>query len=167
MKDLLIYIFGGIAFLSATFLLFTRNVLYSAFGLVIVLVSLAGIFVVLGAEFVAVAQLMIYVGGIVVLLLFAIMLTKATAQGKLISQRGRFISSILLGAGLYAFLAYLVYQIPQATPATLDEPVTMLGKGLLTDFLIPLEVIAILLLAVLVGALTIARNYYKHKPRRT
>ncbi len=167
MNDLLIYIFGGIAFLSATFLLFTRNVLYSAFGLVIVLISLAGIFVVFGAEFVAVAQLMIYVGGIVVLLLFAIMLTKTTSEGKLISNRGRVISSMLLGAALYAFLAFLVHRIPQNMPSNPDEPIVLLGKGLLTDFLIPLEIIAILLLAVLIGALTIARNYYKHKPRRT
>ena len=59
MSDLLIYIFGSIAFLSTTFLLFTRNVLYSAFGLVMVLVSIAGIVVVLGTEFLAVDQLMI------------------------------------------------------------------------------------------------------------
>ena len=165
MSDLLIYIFGSIAFLSTTFLLFTRNVLYSAFGLVMVLVSIAGIFVVLGAEFVAVAQLMIYVGGIVVLLLFAIMLTRATTEGKLISVRGRFIPSLLLGAGVFAFLAHLIYRTPQPVRPVVDEPVSALGRGLLTDFLIPLEVIAILLLAVLVGALTIARGYYKHNPR--
>ena len=69
------YSFAGLTLLSALFILFTRNILYAAFALMLTFLGVAGIFIFLGAEFVAITQVLVYVGGIVILIVFGVMLT--------------------------------------------------------------------------------------------
>lgn len=164
MNEILLYIFSGLAFLASTFMIFTRNVLYAALGLVMVLVSVAGIFVLLGAEFVGVAQIMVYVGGIIVLILFAIMFTSMGKDRKLTSKIGQVFPALILAIAVFLTLGMQLYSLAPQTPSThLEEPVKELGVVMLTDFLVPLELVAVLLLVVLIGSLTIAQDYFKRK----
>jgi NADH-quinone oxidoreductase subunit J len=168
MTEILLYIFCGFAFLAASFMLFTRNILYSALALAVVLISVAGLFVLMQSEFVGVAQIMIYAGGIIVLILFAIMLTTGKRGERPLSQKKRVFPALILGAALFSMLALQVYHLPVDIPGpSSSEPIKSLGITMLTDFLIPLELIAVLLLVVLIGALTIARNYFKRNPGKS
>ncbi len=73
--DIIFYIFAAITILSALFVVTTRNIVHSAFYLLFTFFGIAGIYVLLGADFIAISQILIYVGGILILLLFGVMLT--------------------------------------------------------------------------------------------
>ncbi len=155
--EIIFYLFALVTCLSAAFILFTNNVLYAAFALVLALLGVAVMFIFAQAEFLAVAQIMVYVGGIVVLIIFGIMLT-----GKISALRAKAGSSNKLLALIIttAVLVALFSVIGQLTFVSLPNPSTsnlkILGIGIMSDYLLPFELIAILLLAALIGAAIIA-----------
>ena len=148
-------------------ILFTRNIMYAVFGLVVSLISVAGLSVLFAAEFVAVSQLMIYIGGVIVLLLFAVMLTQRI-KGKVL-QTGimhRFIAP-LAAVVFFSLLAPLLAAFPMRSLNDVPtDPVRALGFRMLTEYLVPVELVAVLLLAVLIGAASIAGRYYTMKGGR-
>ncbi len=167
MNEVLLYIFMGISAGAATFMLFTRNIMYAVVGLIMLLMSLAGIYVLQGAEFVAVSQLMIYIGGVIVLLLFAVMLTQRI-QGKVlqtgITQR---LIGPLIAAAMFSLLVPLLSEFGGGEFGQLPaDPIQALGIRLLTNFLVPMEIVALLLLVVLVGAASVAGHFYITKGGR-
>jgi len=137
-----------------------RNMVRAAVALIFSFCGIAALFVLLEAEFLAAVQVLIYVGGITILLLFAIMLT-----GRIGARTTRVINDqvvpgavaaggLLLGL-LYAFLRGLGRP---AGPPALPETAPALGRALLTTHLLPFEVVSVLLLAALVGAIVLARK---------
>ncbi|MDB5262242.1 MAG: NADH-ubiquinone/plastoquinone oxidoreductase chain 6 [Adhaeribacter sp.] len=159
---LLFYVFGLMAVGAAAFMVATKNVLYAAFGLLITLLSLAAIFILLFADFVAVAQLMIYVGGVVVLILFGVMLSNQV-QGKAVQSEsvnrwsGSLVVLTLFGGLAYLILSanYLVPAAPLASAGDLPETKTSIitiGIRLITNFALPFEVASLILLIALMGA---------------
>ncbi|MGB0523553.1 MAG: NADH-quinone oxidoreductase subunit J [Flammeovirgaceae bacterium] len=153
------YFFGGTALLAAIFILINRNVLYNAFFLLLSFLSIAAIYVFAGADFIAVTQIMVYVGGILVLLIFGVMFTNRQKQqaGVAVEHKNQLLG-LLLGMGLFIFLAYGIKQTTfENTPLqTAQTKIPELGVGLMTTYLIPFELAAILLLAALIGAALIA-----------
>jgi NADH-quinone oxidoreductase subunit J len=162
----LFWISGSLAIftaLAAIGILLTKNILYAALCLLLALLGIAGLFAVAGADFLAVSQIVIYIGGILVLLLFGIMLTiRASGQTAPQTQSRQGLWGGLLGAGLLGILTKFILEtghqykgqiqgqgITHSTGATL-------GINLMTDYLLPFEVIAILLLIALIGASLIA-----------
>ena len=147
---------------SALFIMFTRNILYAALALMITFLSMAVIFIFLGAEFVAITQILVYVGGILILLVFGIMLTNKTGSTKVISLTYNKILGFLAASALFVIL---FKGITLANFASLDwnkdseaiEPsIKALGKTLMTDYVLAFEVIGLLLLLALIGAVRIA-----------
>ena len=155
------YLFAGILVLSALMVITARNPVHSVLFLILAFFNAAGLFILLGAEFVAITQVLVYIGAIVVLFLFGIMLTKAPMEGEERPSR----DSWLLGAasGL-VFLGLLVYALidgfgRQKIPYDLEPTSTgALSDAIFGGFLFPFEVISLLLLAALVGAIVIARR---------
>lgn len=142
--------------------LFT-NIVYSAFLLGGVFISMAGIYLLLNADFVAAAQVLIYVGSINVLILFAIMLVNKREDYKTIP--GRWIRNIATGlvcGGLFVLLGTMVMMTPwsiSTESAVLSEgSVVEIGKHFFSDYLLPFELASILLLMAMVGAIIIARR---------
>jgi len=168
MSELLIWLFSLLAMSSAILLVFTKSILYGAYSLVISLLSLAALYVLLQAEFVGITQLMIYVGGIIILLLFAIMLThKLKGKTLLTAHYNRFAGIILffISVGSFTWMAMLWSD----TTLSAREPVEIMretGIYLMTTYLLPMEFVAILLLLVLIGAITIAGQRFRKEPRR-
>lgn len=159
MVDFLLWTFAIVAAFSAVLLLLTRSVLNGAYLLVVCLLSLAALYVLLGAEFVGVTQLMIYVGGVIVLLLFGIMLTQKQ-QGKpmLTSHYNRFYA-LLAAVAIFTSLTYVITGLAiheSSTSPVLENLLKETGIQLMTTYLLPMELIAMLLLVVLIGASTIA-----------
>src|SRR5687768_14877884 len=156
------YIFGFIAVAAAAFMLYTRNVLYAAFGLLITLLSVAAIFVLLFADFLAVSQIMIYVGGVLVLILFGVMLSNRVQDRALESETMNRYSGGLVAALLFAGLTYLILtnEAPMPGPTlaasgdagSAKSSITAIGIRLITNFALPFEVTSFILLIALIGA---------------
>lgn len=172
LASVVFYIFAALAIVSGIFILFTKNVLYAGFSLLCALTAVAAIYVFAGADFLAVAQIMIYVGGIMVLILFGVMLTNRMEGQSYIHSGNRnvFISS-LTGVILFAVLVTGIQkakfsELPwiQTFLKTAKPEGTTIGKigtHLLTDYVLPFEVAGLLLMVALMGAAFIASRAEK------
>lgn len=140
------------------------NIVYSAFLLAGVFVSISGIYILLNADFVSAAQILIYVGAVNVLILFAIMLVNKREEFAPVPRRWiRKGAASLVSLGLFFLLGAMVWQTAwpgsnRVTP-TVDTIVTI-GKHFFTDFLLPFELASVLLLMALIGAVVLARREY-------
>jgi NAD(P)H-quinone oxidoreductase subunit 6 len=143
-----------------------ENIVYSAFLLGGVFISIAGLYILLNADFVAAAQVLIYVGAVNVLILFAIMLVNKREDFAKVPRRWiRKGAAVLVSLGLFALLATMVVQTawqeaPVTGSAVPESSVVLLGEHLFSDFLLPFELASLLLLMALVGAVVLARREY-------
>lgn len=156
--------FGIIAVMmlfSAVRLVTTSNVVHAAVYLVLVLAGAASLFILLGAEFLAITQVLVYIGAIVVLFLFGIMLTKAPMSGEEKLSRDNWAVGLLTGLALLGLLGYSLIDSfgRDKIPSTLEPTETSLvADSIFGTYLLPFEVISVLLLAALIGAIVIARR---------
>jgi NADH-quinone oxidoreductase subunit J len=154
--------------LSAIRMVTTKNVVHAALYLMVVLGSVAANYILLAAEFVAVVQLLVYIGAIVVLFLFGVMLTRAKLghEGELDNdQRGiaAVTALFLLGILTYALVdAFGDDKVPELHRTHEQLNVTRgtgaVGNAIFSTYLVPFEVVSVLLLAALVGAIVLARK---------
>lgn len=161
--DLVFYALAAMTLVGAAGVALSRNILYSAIGLLLGLLGAGSLYVYLAADFVAVTQLLVYIGGVLVLVLFAVMLTSHIRDINVSN------TSVGVPAGAVLFLAtaavvvYIAVQTPwavQAAPVAAST-VAPLGNAFLTRWLLPFEVASLVLLATLVGAIVIARKELK------
>lgn len=167
-KQIIFFVFAAITVGGALYLLFTKNVLYAAFSLLLTLLGVSGLYVFAGADFLAVSQIMIYVGGILVLMIFGIMLTHNKNTQRQTNQPNTILVSHhnVFWAVLVAVLLFLGYLkiILEANFNIIDKQthtgttVKQIGINLMTDYVFAFEVVGILLLAALVGAAFIAKR---------
>ncbi len=210
MFDLIFYIFGLITVLGAIVTAMHRNIVYAAFGLLFTFTGVAGLYVMANADFLAVTQLLVYVGGILILLIFGVMLTNRIATANITMNSGSKAMAGVLSLGLLVifFAAYFgpgsdhevkmtggktktvsswishndnPWQTsPWGGDATSDSgriaktkfgapsekktnegssgTSAEIGKLFLTDYLLPFEVVSVLILVALMGATMIARR---------
>jgi NAD(P)H-quinone oxidoreductase subunit 6 len=138
------------------------NIVYSAFLLGGVFLSISGIYILLNADFVAAAQVLVYVGAVSVLILFAIMLVNKREDFSTIPGRWlRNLSTALVCTGIFALLSTMVlitpWQINETGPFVENTLVTI-GKHFFSDYLLPFELASVLLLMAMVGAIILARR---------
>ncbi len=158
--DLTFYVFAIGAVVSAGMMVFSRNLIYCAVGLLFSLASVAGIYVLLGADFLAATQLMVYVGGILALLLFGIMLSVKFTGVELRTGTLQMLPGLIIVAGLFLLLVRMIYRAEWAmqSPGDMLPTTATIGKRIMTDLLIPFEIASILLLIALIGAAYMARR---------
>ncbi len=154
------YLFALVTLVSAFIAVFYWNILRSVFALLFTLFGVAGLYLYLHADFLAATQVLIYVGGVLVLLLFGIMLTQTVVEVDIRTGRIQFVPALLAMAIMMAFLLFVVFAMPwnNQGPANFQETTSIIGRLLMTRWLLPFEVSSILLLAALVGAVSIART---------
>jgi NADH-quinone oxidoreductase subunit J len=145
---------------SAAMVAFSRNIIYSAFSLLGTFAGVAGLYVFLGADFVAAVQVLIYVGGILIILLFAVMLTHRITDVQITNRAVGSIPALVL-VGVLLFL--LVQAVRETSWAKAREiayaPTTArIGDLFLESYLLPFELASIVLLIALIGAATISRK---------
>ncbi|MBD2296258.1 NADH-quinone oxidoreductase subunit J [Anabaena sphaerica FACHB-251] len=140
------------------------NIVYSAFLLGGVFISMAGLYLLLNGDFVASAQILIYVGAINVLILFAIMLVNKRQDFSPLPSAGvRKIITGVVSIGLFALLSTMVLATPWAyssAPVAGQNSIVLIGEHFFTDFLLPFELASVLLLMAMVGAIILARREY-------
>jgi NADH-quinone oxidoreductase subunit J len=137
-----------------------RNILHSAFYLILAFVGVASVYVLLEAPFIAVVQILVYIGAIAILIIFAIMLTRRLMSKDMLQRNAQWVWSALGAAGLFIALGWIVYNVnwPVVDQAVPDDAITVLGQELLTKYVVPFEIASLLLVAALVGAILIGRE---------
>jgi NADH-quinone oxidoreductase subunit J len=138
-----------------------RNVVHAALYLVIALASVAGVYLILGAEFTAWVQIIIYVGAIVILFLFGLMLTKAPIGRDLLDNHHRLIAAVVGVAMLIGLVSLIQHAFPigQAQHVQTFQATTgIIGEAIFHNYVLPFEAISFLLLAALIGAIVLARK---------
>jgi len=154
-------VFAVVGGLSAIAVVTARNVVHAALYLVVSLLSVAGVYLLLGAEFVAWVQILIYVGAIVILFLFGLMLTKAPIGRDTLDNQQRGIGA-LVGVGVFAGLVFLIQEAFPVQDAVAFETVQgstdVIGEAIFRNYVLPFEAVSFLLLAALIGAIVLARK---------
>jgi NADH-quinone oxidoreductase subunit J len=147
--------------ISAIAVVTARNVVHAALYLVVALLSVGGVYLVLGAEFTAWVQIIIYVGAIVILFLFGLMLTRAPIGRDLLDNHQRPVAAVV-GFGVFVGLASLIqgaYPLGGAGhPPSYQATTGIIGNAIFRGYVLPFEAISFLLLAALIGAIVLARR---------
>lgn len=158
--DFIFYLFSVIIVVSAFIVVAARNIIYSAFSLLFTFFGVAGIYVLLNADFIAVVQVIIYVGGILVLIIFGVMLTNKITNVEIKTESIHIIPATivtgLIGGTLVAVLTKTTWRVSE--PVNVDKSVIEIGRYLVTHYMILFELAGIILLVALIGAVMIARK---------
>ena len=160
MAEFVFWFIAALTIMSAAFVVLNNQLIYSAVALLFTLFGVAGLYVFLWADFIAGIQILVYVGGILVLVIFGIMLTNKIRSVR-ISHK-----SVQQGVGgvvtlwLFIFLVFAMAKAPWALSDSVEPIGTVreIGILLLTDFLLPFEIISLLLLGALIGAAVLSRG---------
>lgn len=167
LTEVVFYAFAALTIAGALGIVFTRNILYATFSLLLTFLGVAALYVLAGADLLAVVQIMIYVGGVLVLMIFGIMLTSKTTDKYLPSPTHNRIAGTLAGLALFGLFITAILKanvwaltwINKSQPDTqtvMESTVAGIGINLMTDFVLPFEVAGILLMVALLGAAYIA-----------
>ncbi len=163
--DFAFALFASIAVLGGFLVVFLPNILHAAFSLIISFFGIAGLYALLSADFVALIPVLLYIGGVVILIVFAVMLSDRTdvAPGqKKGTQWTKRVAALSVGALVLGVLctAVITTEWRESAAQLVDQQTTIysLGNLLLTDYLLPFEIASILLLGALIGAIVIARQ---------
>ncbi len=159
--NIFFYIIAAVAIVAALRMVTTNNVVHASLYLLVVLSAVAATYVILGAEFAAATQILVYLGAIMVLLLFGVMLTRAKIGAETDLDHDQKWIGALVAASLGAVMGYSLWegfgdvrmpadQVPQRTEAVADE--------IFSTYIVPFEALSVLLLAALIGAVVVARR---------
>ena len=159
-EPLFLGLFSLVAVLPIVYILITKNIIRAVFALSASFLGLAGIYVMLGAEFMAVVQILIYIGGILVLIVFGLMLTKTTLNEGFITTHRSPVLGALISAVLFILLISWVREIENGkhTLVITGDPIRKIGVAYLTEYIVSFELVAFLLLVALVGASYLAKK---------
>ncbi len=147
--------------MSATWVVISPNLVHSALSLLITLFGIAGLYVFLYADFLAATQVVIYVGGILVLIIFGVMLTNKIDKPVIESDSSNKIIGVLISGFIFSILSIIIIQTDWPILANNTQgpsTVELIGKLILGKYLLPFELISILLLSALIGAALLARK---------
>jgi NADH-quinone oxidoreductase subunit J len=161
--DIVFYFFALIIVASAAIVVLSKNIMYSAFSLLFTFFGVAGLYVLLNADFIAVTQIMVYIGGILVLIIFGVMLTtkvsgieiKSGITGKAQMAIGGLATLVVLGILISIINGTNWFK---AAGLPIDNSVENIGVALLTNYLLAFEAASVLLLIAIIGATLIARR---------
>jgi NADH-quinone oxidoreductase subunit J len=153
-------IFSIITLGAALAVVTSKNLFHSALFLVLSFVGVAGLYILLEAGFLAAVQILVYVGAISILIIFAIMLTRRLMAKDLVQRNAQWGISGLVALLLFALLYFVLLRVnwPVVEAAVSRESISILGQELMSTYALPFEVASVLLLVALVGSIIIARE---------
>lgn len=162
-STILFYLFAGIAIGCAVSMVYHKNPLYSAISLVGVFIALSCIYVTLAAPFIAIVQILIYAGAIMVLVVFVIMLLNLDDKHRLNRLRHLYPIGGALGAILFAQTLFVFYAVRKAPQIEIEAGETVgktlsIGQGMYTEYLLPVEIVGVMLLMAIIGGVVLSRR---------
>jgi NADH:ubiquinone oxidoreductase subunit 6 (subunit J) len=157
------YIIALAMIIGAVMVVTLRNVFHCALALALVAVGAAGLYLMLDAEFLAVVQILVYVGAVITLIAFVIMLTQRATGVKMKQSNEQKFLSLFVSCSILYLLVTKLPTVPWKTETTNGKlaDVETIGNALLTTYLLPFEVISVVLLVALIGAIVLARREHK------
>ncbi len=161
--DLIFYVLAALTVIPAFWVVMSKNLVHSGFALLFTLVGISGLYGWLGADFIAVTQLMVYVGGVLVLVLFTVMMTRVPGDDGEKLSLGRIIPAGVFALGtmalLYKVISGSTWNTTGMSPA---EPTTAeMGVNFMTNYIFPFEYVSLVLLSAMIGAALLIREKVK------
>ena len=158
--DIIFYLFAAVTLLSAFFVVTTRNIVRAAFFLLFTFFGVSGIYVLLGADFVAIVQLIVYVGGILILLIFGVMITNKITQVDIKTGTVQTLPAAIVVGVFTGMIGHIILNTDwlQAGTEMPESTLSSLGSMLLNEYVLVFELLGILLLVALIGAASMARK---------
>ena len=160
MSDNIFLMVAALVIASGFWVVFSPNLIHSAVSLMFTLFGTAGLYIFLYADFIAATQIVIYVGGILVLIIFGVMLTNRIDESSIASSsQNQFIGG-LASLAIFVMLIGIIYNTPWhvGNMQSREETVSLIGKLILNEYLLPFEIVSILLLGALIGAALLSRK---------
>ena len=160
MSDIAFWVIVGITIGSAFMVVQSKSLLYSAYALLFTFIGVTGLYIFLWADFLAIVQVVVYVGGILVLIIFGIMLTnKITSVNISHTSMQKSVGAVVV-IGFIGLLGYMILNTPWLVLSNVEpsDTTSAIGRLLLMDYLLPFEAVSLLLLGALIGATTLSRK---------
>lgn len=163
LSDQVWFLFATLSVLGAAGAAFSRNLVYSAFALLAALFGVAALFAWISADYLAITQLIVYVGGILVLFLFAVMLTNRISEVEDSNPMIGELPAAGISLAVFGILAFVATQTkwPLLESTSRFETTAAIGDKLLSTYLLPFEILSVVILGALVGAVVMARKEMK------
>ncbi len=161
LTPVLFYLFAGATAGSAVGVVACRNIVRAAVCLLFTLAGVAGLYFLLNAEFLAAVQLVVYTGGILILIIFGVMLTSTSPFSRFEPKASEVVVALSLAMVLLTALVLVIFKTPfTQTPDTLEgsRSIELIGQSFLGDYVVPFELASVLLLVVMIGAAYLARG---------
>ena len=160
LSELFFYFFAAMVLGIGCIVAFSKNLLRSAFSLFFVLFGIAGFYVLLGGDFLAIVQIMVYAGGINVLLIFGTMLTPDISDTSRSNLSFQGLLTAVAGIALFILLVGIINSTEWMvmTPTNMDPTTKDIGRLLLKEYVLPFEAISFLLLSAMIGALVLVNK---------
>ena len=161
LSDVLFYLLAALTIAGALGVALSRNILYSSIGLLMALLGAGSLYVFLSADFLAAVQVLLYAGGILVLMVFGVMLTHRIADVTVETTYTNWKAGAMIAGSLWVLLVTWINRVPWIVPEMLPDyaPTTrQIGINFLGDYLVPFEYSSIVLLIVVLGAATLVRK---------
>jgi NADH-quinone oxidoreductase subunit J len=160
MSDIAFWVIVGITIGSAFMVVQSKSLLYSAYALLFTFIGVTGLYIFLWADFLAIVQVVVYVGGILVLIIFGIMLTnKITSVNISHTSMQKSVGAVVV-IGFIGLLGFMILNTPWLVLSNVEpsDTTSAIGRLLLMDYLLPFEAVSLLLLGALIGATTLSRK---------
>ena len=167
MQLFIVGLLGIVVLLGAIWVVTLENLFRAALSLGVVLIGIAALFLVLEAEFLAFVQILVYVGAILILVVFAIMLTSRIQKPSFINATRPRLLAAVVSVGLCAVLMSTTQALIGFSPPEPSITLPQLGQELVTTLVLPFEVISLVFVAALVGAIALARRHEAAMPKRS
>ena len=159
MSDLIFVALALLTVVPAVWVVFSPNIVHAGFALLFTLLGAAGLYAYLGADFIAVTQVMVYVGGVLVLVLFTVMMTRVPQHGRRRHGLDRYVPAALFSLAVFGLLYKAITAVRWDGRAVPAEPtIAEIGTNFMSDYIFPFEYVSLVLLAAMIGAAILIRE---------
>ena len=157
--DLVFYLLALLTIVPAIWVAFSPNIVHAGFALLFTLFGAAGLYAYMGADFIAVTQLMVYIGGVLVLVLFTVMMTRVPHGKRANFGLDRFVPAAVFALAVFALLYKTITSVEWGASETVAQPtVAEIGTNFMTNYIFPFEYVSLVLLAAMIGAAILIRE---------
>jgi len=157
--DLVFILLALLTIVPAIWVVFSPNIVHAGFALLFTLLGVAGLYAYMGADFIAVTQLMVYIGGILVLVLFTVMMTRVPHGKRANYGLDRFVPAGVLALAVFGLLYKTITSVDWGAGYTEPVPtVAEIGTNFMTSYIFPFEYVSLVLLAAMIGAAILIRE---------
>jgi NADH:ubiquinone oxidoreductase subunit 6 (subunit J) len=158
--DLIFVALALLTVVPAVWVVFSPNIVHAGFALLFTLLGAAGLYAYLGADFLAVTQVMVYVGGVLVLVLFTVMMTRVPQHGKPRHGLDRYVPAAVFALAVFGLLYKAITSPFTAQPTTAE-----IGTNFMSNYIFPFEYVSLVLLAAMIGAAILIRERHDDSPK--